>query len=153
MPSFEKEFVESKGAPIKYKKWEIIRTDRIAVQKKFSGTVKLISTNSEWQQAVYLRVLSGNLKIDEDKGKAFVLWEDALNEGVIHFEGATKDLQLLVYNAWNQIDHLGTEFTNAWYHGAAMIVEVSGNTRRYRCNDGHPDDNFDDIVFEVTINE
>ena len=38
-----------------------------------------------------------------------------------------------------------------WQRGAAMILEVDGNTRRYRCNDGHPDDNFDDIIFEITI--
>jgi hypothetical protein len=164
MPSFEKEFIdaittafsEGKGAlvvPIKYRDFELISMDRIPVPKKFSGTVKLISTNSEWQQAVCLDVLSGKLKMEFGESKKVAIWEDHLNEGVVHFEGTTKDLQLLVYNAWQQFDHLGTGFTNYWKNGAAMIVEVDGNTRRYKCNDGHPDDNFDDIVFEITINE
>jgi hypothetical protein len=30
-----------------------------------------------------------------------------------------------------------------------MIVEEIENGRRYRCNDGVPDDDFDDIVFTV----
>ena len=153
MPSFEKEFVESKGAPIKYEGLELIIIDRISVPKKFSGALKLISTNSEWKQAVCLDVRSGKLKMELGEGKKFALWEDYLRGNPLSFEGTTKDLQLMVYNAWEQIDHLGTGFTNYWQHGAAMIVEIDGNTRRYRCNDGHPDDNFDDIVFEITINE
>ncbi len=34
-------------------------------------------------------------------------------------------------------------------YGSAMIVEEVEGGRRYRCNDWHPDDNFDDIVFTV----
>ena len=35
------------------------------------------------------------------------------------------------------------------HNGAAMIVEEIENGRRYRCNDGAPDEDFDDIVFTV----
>jgi hypothetical protein len=31
-----------------------------------------------------------------------------------------------------------------------MIVEEIENGRRYYCNDGHPDEDFDDIIFELT---
>lgn len=30
-----------------------------------------------------------------------------------------------------------------------MIVEEIENGRRYRCNDGHPDESFDDINFSL----
>jgi hypothetical protein len=76
MPSFEKDFIEAraKGEPLKYKEWELIRADRIPVKKKFSGTLKIISTNSEWRQAAHLRVLDkrkdGKLKIDSDPEEA-----------------------------------------------------------------------------------
>ena len=156
MPSFQEDFAESKGAPIIYNGMELIGMDRVPVEKKFSGTLKLISTNSEYKQAVCLRVNKGKMKVGEgelEKGKIFVIWEEYLKDGLITFEGVTKDLELLVYNAWEQILWTGQPFTARWMNGAAMIVEVNGNTRLYKCNDGHPDDNFDDIIFEVTINE
>jgi len=151
MPSFELAFTEAKSDSIIYKDKEIFCIDRIPVQKKFSGTVELISTNSEWKQAVCLDVLKGKIKMDFGEAKKIALWEDYLKGNPIPFKGTTSAMQLIVYNAWEQFTHLGVGFTNYWQHGAAMIIEVDGNTRRYRCNDGHPDDNFDDIVFEITI--
>ena len=155
MPSFEEDFRNSRenGVPVKYKDWELIRTDRIPVQKKFSGTLRIISTNSEWYQGVCLQVLNGKIKTVLGEGKSFCIWEDYMDGAIFTFEGISKDLQLCVYNAWEQTAWTGQPYTNSWQEGAAMIVEVDGNTRRYRCNDGHPDDNFDDIIFEVTINE
>jgi hypothetical protein len=40
---------------------------------------------------------------------------------------------------------------DSWHNGAAMIVEESENGRFYKCNDGHPDENFDDIIFHVQV--
>jgi hypothetical protein len=156
MPSFEKEFIESKGAPIKYKDWVLYGVDRIPVKKKFSGMLRLISTNSEYKQAVIIASddrKTKNLTIESQKERSFIIWEDELANEIIHFEGISKHSELFVYNAWECIDHRGTPYTDYWQLGAAMIVEVNGNTRRYRCNDGHPDENFDDIIFEVTIDE
>ena len=82
-----------------------------------------------------------------------MLWEDYLRGDPIAFKGTSKNLQLCVYNAWQQFSWTGNPFTNYWKNGAAMIVEVDGNTRRYRCNDGHPDEDFDDIIFEITMDE
>jgi len=163
MPSFEQAFNNSRGMSINYNGLELHSIDRISVTTKFSGTIKLISTNSEWLQAACLRVSdkpqSNKLKIGDNLniqvGKKFALWEDYLENDIIRFEGTSKDGQLIVYNAWREEHSWGDEklnpFTNFWQNGAAMIVEINGNTRRYRCNDGHPDDNFDDIVFEITI--
>jgi len=153
MPSFAEDFAKSNGKPIKYKDWELIGIDRIPVQKKFSGTLKIISTNSEWKQAVCLDSEKGKLTIGSQKEKKFVVYEDDLNDDVLHFEGTSKGLQLIVYNAWEQTGHNTTPYLNYWMGNAAMILEVDGNTRRYRCNDGHRDDNFDDIIFEITIND
>ncbi|MCL2219825.1 MAG: hypothetical protein FWC23_07170 [Chitinispirillia bacterium] len=152
MPSFTEDFVKSNGGPIKYNGMELIRLDRIPVQKKFSGTLKLISKNSDWRQAIHLKVKKGKLIINSQEAKFFITWADDLRDhnNTLHFEGVAKDLQLLVYNAWEQ---LGASSTDSWICGAAMILEVNGNTRRYRCNDGYPDDNFDDIIFEITIDD
>jgi hypothetical protein len=156
MPNFEEFFIESRGKPISYNGMELFTIDRIPVNKKFSGTVRLISTNSEWKQAIRLTVTKGKLRINADRegeAKSVCLWEEYLQKGDCHFEGTTRDLELIVHNAWEQFAWTDRPFTNFWKHGAAMIVEVDGSTRRYRCNDGHPDDNFDDIVFEIVIND
>jgi hypothetical protein len=158
MPSFENAFIESRasGQPVIYNGFELIRMDRIPVKEKFSGTLRIISTNSELKQAAVLRSPSGKLSIDSSefvRKKGWLIWEDECIGEVIPFEGVAKDLQLCVYNAWQQFALANVPFTNYWTHGAAMIVEIEGNKRTYRCNDGHPDENFDDIVFEVIINE
>lgn len=42
--------------------------------------------------------------------------------------------------------------TQAWVMGGAMIKEViAKNHFRYHCNDGQPNDDFTDIVFDVII--
>jgi hypothetical protein len=56
---------------------------------------------------------------------------------------------LEVYNLWDK----GDGVTEAWHNGAAMIVEEIPGGRRYRCNDGYPDDDFDDLVFELVLVE
>ena len=145
MPSFEKEFRESKGQPIGYCENTIIRMDRIKVGKVFSGYIELISTNSDWLQGVILDV-NGELEINTIKGQKFILWQNHMKKPTF-FHGTSKDKQLLVWNAWDT----GNGVTNYWHNGAAMIKETDGDAIIYRCNDGHPDDNFDDIVFKIVI--
>jgi hypothetical protein len=50
-----------------------------------------------------------------------------------------------VYNLWD----CGNGVVHSWMNGAAMIVEELANGRRYRCNDGEADDDFDDLVFSL----
>jgi hypothetical protein len=50
-----------------------------------------------------------------------------------------------VKNVWD----VGDGVIHSWHNGAAMIVEPLPNGRRYRCNDGLADDDFDDIVFHL----
>lgn len=145
MPCFEDKFRESKGQPFEYYGNTIIGIDRIKVEKVFSGYVEIISINSDWLQGVRLKV-NGELEIDSDKGPIFNLWQNYMNKP-IYFRGTSKDKLLLVWNVWDT----GNGTTNYWHNGAAMIKETDGNTTIYRCNDGHPDDNFDDIVFKIVI--
>ena len=149
MPSFDRDFIESKGCPIIYKGIELVRADRIPVNKEFSGSLRVISTNSERRQGVRIEV-DGKMSILGHEGYRFILWADnVIKDGFVNFKGKSKNSILFVYNAWD----FGRGGTDCWQNGAAMIVEVDGNTRRYRCNDFTPDDDFDDIVFEVTIDE
>ena len=36
------------------------------------------------------------------------------------------------------------------YYGAAMFTENIDHGKRYYCNDGNPDEDFDDIIFTIT---
>jgi len=149
-------FDKSAGGAIKYNDLELHCIDRIPVEKNFSGHLRLISTNSKYRQAVCIRVLKGEISIrskSDDKEKSFFLWEDFLKNDSHYFEGTTEDSQLLIYNAWEQFFWHGQLFINSLEYGAAMIVEVKGNTRLYRCNDLTLDEDFDDIIFEITMNK
>jgi hypothetical protein len=59
----------------------------------------------------------------------------------------TRDGHIHIYNVWND--------GNLWHaihgrrNGAGMTVEEISNGFRYHCNDGYPDEDFDDIVFRV----
>lgn len=147
MPSFDKDFMNAKGDPVKYKDLELIRIDRIPVKKNFSGYLRVISTNSEWKQGIRIKI-DGLMRVNSCEGNDFIIWADDA-KGDVPFEGTSKKSQLTVWNAWDT----GGGRVDAWLNGAAMMLELHGNIRRYKCNDFHPDDNFDDIIFEIVINE
>ncbi|MBS0651425.1 MAG: hypothetical protein JSR93_09715, partial [Verrucomicrobia bacterium] len=52
---------------------------------------------------------------------------------------------LSVRNAW---DNGGCKL-NYWTGGAAMVAELIENGMRYKCNDGAPDEDFEDIIFSI----
>lgn len=138
MPSFDNDFMNAKGTPVKYKDLALVRIDRIPVKKQFSGYLRVVSTNSEWKQGIRLKI-DGLMCINLCEGNDFVIWADDV-KGDVPFEGTSKNPQLLVWNAWDT----GGGRADAWLNGAAMIVEVNDNIRSYKCNDFHPDENFDD---------
>ena len=146
MPSFDEAFENAEGAAINYKGIELIRIDRIPVNKKFSGSIKLLSVNSNWKQGIRIK-LDGSLTINSRTGNDFILWASDIDKPIM-FSGEIKKGQLMIWNAWDP----GRGGIDAWLNGAAMILKIEGNKRVYNCNDGHPDDNFDDIVFEIQIN-
>lgn len=151
MPSFEKLFIESKAKPIKYEGETLYLADFVPVERAFKLFLKLVSTNSEWPQFVRVNVSKGGtLKIYDKVARNIVLSEQELREG-IEITGTTKDGQVMICNGWRLLDGLGSTLNHSCMNGAAMKKEVRGDTIRYYCNDGHPDDNFDDIVFEITV--
>jgi hypothetical protein len=116
---------------------------RSEVRLKF----KIVSTNSEWRQGFNLRT-EGGLSITE-KGKyhrGLVFWEDtAPKEYILYCRSKNKIVD--VRNVWD----VGKGGMDAGINGAAMWFEEIPNGRRYYCNDGHFDDDFNDIIFELTI--
>jgi hypothetical protein len=145
--AFERAFQEGRGDKIQYNGHELIGIDRVPVGKKFRGYLRILSTNSNWEQGLVLQV-KGKLTQNGKTHPSFRIWAYGY-PGPIYFEGTSKDNTLLVWNVWEN----GSREIDRWTGGAAMILEIDDNIRRYRCNDGHPDDNFDDIIFEIEILE
>lgn len=144
---FEELFMASKGQPITYNGNEIKMIDKINlifVQVKIK--IFFLATDSAWKQGLILKT-KGHFEISNKVAKnKVVFWEDtapAEFELIVN----SKDKTLIIYNVWETED--GT--LHYWHNGGALHVEVEGNIRTYYCNDGYPDDDFDDLIFKIEI--
>ena len=145
---FDKEFRKSSGKPIKYKNLILVRWDHLPLPDRTSHIrYKIVSTDSEWRQGISVRS-EGTIVYDDQvvKRKWADIWEDKLpREG--DFECHSDEKILQVKNIWDT----GNGCIESWTNGAAIWIEEIPDGRRYHCNDGHFDDDFNDIVFELTI--
>ncbi|WP_349407788.1 hypothetical protein [Pseudalkalibacillus sp. SCS-8] len=147
MVSFQEEFMKSRGKPIVYKGKTIMMLDRIAIGKKSKIRIKFEKTNSEWDQGISLKVDKGII-VEGEEIKHLRLWEKHA-PSYLEYDVETNNGELLLWNIWDT----GNGSTDAWINGAAMIAQDLDNGKIYFCNDGHPDDNFDDLVFKIEIIE
>ncbi len=146
MPAFDKEFAAAQGKPVAYQGKNLLRLDRLPTAGVMKLRLVFESVNAKWRQGVRLKC-AGTFRINGQNipgTGGFVLWRDTAPDSV--------DVELIdgaptvtVYNVWDTGD--GT--IHSWHNGAAMIVEELSDGRRYRCNDGEPDDDFDDLIFRL----
>ena len=103
---FESLFRKSAGKPIQYHGETLMLMDKIPVPDKFKLSVILLSTHSEWQQAIKFKtkgkITSHNSGIESPY---FILWEKDLWEAQTHneryeYEGMSKSNEMMVWNAW-----------------------------------------------------
>jgi hypothetical protein len=145
--SFQRKFADSKGKPIEYAGKTITLLDYYPINK--SGQIvylHFISTNSDWEQGVCLET-KGSIKCGDSIAKKGIrIWE-AKAPRVNEIECFSKNGILDVYNVWDT----GNGCVESWNNGAAMWIEEIPDGRRYHCNDGHFDDDFDELVFEILM--
>ncbi|MCH9632617.1 MAG: hypothetical protein S4CHLAM6_09550 [Chlamydiae bacterium] len=163
MPNFKKLYEKSQTVPSStiYFDKKIWSLDRFLVSNEDILIINIEKTNSQFRQGFCIGV-EGVIKfLDKkySKGKSidFFLWERKEPYEVQIF---TESLYIYVQNAW--YDPAEGEKAPACYvggrewllhdhwGGAGMIVEEIENGKRYYCNDGECDDDFDDIIFTVT---
>jgi hypothetical protein len=142
---FEDLFNASEGKTIMYKDREIKLSDEISLPEvSLSLGVEFISTNSEWKQGIVIKT-KGEFEINGHKlPNGIVLWEDTAS-GIVEIKVTSRDKKLYIYNVWDTGDgtmHYG-------HNGGALFVEQAGGEMIYHCNDGYPDDDFDDLVFKI----
>ena len=147
MPSFEDLFWKSDGAPVAYKGRTLLMLHHLKTETKTCLRVTRESTSSKWQQGVCLRC-SLPMRVDGVVAEELVLWEDSSPPEVcVTLTPGTSEVR--VFNVWDS----GLGFADSWHNGAAMAIERLEDGFRYRCNDGVPDDDFDDIVFRISLVE
>lgn len=156
MPDFDELFSEKKEKIIKYKGKLVVRFDEFPYQDGDCICVTFEKTNSEWKQGIGLDIF-GFFEVNGKKYKdKIVLWEDTAPKETTmtlwkekskryHPKRLPRKGFLGIRNVWDT----GDGVMESWYWGAAMIIEEIQNGKRYWCNDGHPDENFDDIVFTI----
>ncbi len=152
MPNFTELFKQANWQPITYKGNTLVLVDRFPVENGDTLLISIEKTNSDCRQGLSLDItgwceLNGQI-YKQGNGVRMQFWEDTAPKQ-IKLKVFTKKSHIFIENIWESTNHIGTKSTDSRRFGAAMIVEEIKNGRRYRCNDWHPDDNFDDIVFTV----
>ena len=144
---FQDEFMKTKGKPIEYNDKKIFMIDNFVLPEKTCNLrFNIVSTNSEWKQGFELN-LKGSIKVNNQTIKNGTrIWAHTAPK-TNDVEVTSKDMNIIITNIWDT----GDGVTQKWHNGGALYFEEIENGKRYYCNDGHPDDDFNDIIFELTI--
>ncbi len=147
MINFQDMFMASRGEPVEYEGQIIQLGDSVSIASR--ATLRVIREGSKdgWRQGIHLST-DGYFTVNKQIiPKAVVFWADTSPADIglgVHSESGTCHVK----NVWDTGD--GT--MHSWHNGAAMIVEKTENGRRYRCNDGKPNADFDDLIIRLELN-
>ena len=120
--------------------------DRLTVSDGQQVKITFECVNADWRQGVCLTSDVGFVVNNQLVKKSMVLWQDTAPPEVL-LTVQTKKGECQVKNVWD----VGDGVIHSWHNGAAMIVEETAIGRRYNCNDGRPDDDFDDLIFSTNL--
>jgi hypothetical protein len=146
MPSFEEMFIATKGEPITYRGRTLVMSDAFSMNAMTKLCLTFETCNGGWKQGVALKS-DGDFAFNgvTYSGKTgLVFWHDTSPDSV-DFDVVPTVSTVRVYNVWD----VGDGVVHARHNGAAMIVEELPTGRRYRCNDGEADEDFDDVIFRI----
>jgi len=149
---FNEMFMKYRKSPINYNNEMIYLSDKFPLKSK-KQKLKIIfeKTNSQYIQGVSLDTKEGFIVNKEIIKKGIYFREDTIPAKEFEIIAISNDKIMVVFNIWIQKDSLKHEFINSRTNGAAMKVEElpDGKGRRYYCNDGYPDDDFNDLIFRI----
>ncbi len=144
MICFQDLFQESKGQPIVYQGKTIVMVDHFPTEGAKQFRLVFEECNAQWRQGAALEI-EGKFKVNgQTIRNGIILWHDTAPQ-IVEFEVMGKPSTIQVKNVWDT----GNGLIHSWHNGAAMIVEPVPFGRRYRCNDGFADDDFNDIIFRL----
>jgi hypothetical protein len=145
---FEELFEAVNWKPIKYKGRTVLIGDELPISNEIKEyQITFESVNSDWEQGIFVASKGAHLLINgkEEKLNGCYFWysESLMTNSVKVLKKGKKDLK--VWNIW-RINKGPMQYG---HNGAALFVENLPNGKRYFCNDGYPDDDFDDLIFRI----
>ena len=169
MPNFEPMFRKSRGQPIKYNGFQLVRYDKFPVENNeiLICSIENATRKPNWLQGFCIEVM-GYAELDgkilkKGKGVRLLFWDKIspkqfaikifTKTGFVWINNLTEieTSYLLSDQDGNPIERYSkTQSYNI--NGAAMIVEEIERGRRYRCSDTSSAEKpfpFNDIVFSV----
>ncbi|MDB2614404.1 hypothetical protein N9Y92_04545 [Chlamydiales bacterium] len=163
MPEFDDIFEKEDSRAVAYKGMTVWVNDKFPVNNGDTLLLSIKSTKSDCKQGFSIDIrghceLNGNTR-KAGKGVKMLFWEDTMPKEV-ELKVFTKKGFVFVDNMWEQVNKylMNDENNNPiwkenvsveYSRGAAMLIDPIEGGRRYRCNDGEPDEDFDDIIFTV----
>ncbi len=157
MPLFSELFEQSQGETIEYNNKTIQRALTITGPKKIKFVITFIKRNSKYKQGIAFSMftMKGKLSCNGQtimRG-GFDIWEHSSPKQFIVDAEIEKGV-LCIFNICENIDHRGViNVVNLTMGMAFYYEEISSNKYRCYCNDWEPDDDFDDLVFDIEFVE
>ncbi|MBU1094318.1 MAG: hypothetical protein KKH01_07645 [Firmicutes bacterium] len=148
--SFWKEMTQNKDYTYKGKK--LYKGEGIEDIGEYHIKLIFVSSNSKYRQGISFSMfmMKGFIKVDNEtiKKGGMYLWEDH-SPKEIEFDVKIDSGALHIIHF---CDNTGTGSRVSGNGNFAMMKERISETRvRYYCNDIAPDDDFDDLIFELEI--
>ena len=165
MPDFSEYFIKTKGQHITYKEKTLFLADKFPVQNRETLIASIEKADDSRKRQGFFIDITGYCELNGEvfkkgRGIKMLFWQDTMPKQ-IEIKVFTKQDFVWVQNIWENINtyligsptgetiEKSSKGTDYGHNGAAMIVEEIENGRRYRCNDGFPDEDFDDIIFTI----
>lgn len=137
---FESLFQRSKGQPVNVEGVEYCLMRRMQVDEPCLMRIVFVSSRPPNKQGIHIESDQG-LKVNNIDAESVVLWEDTSPRMV---DCAVSGGEVRIWNVWD----VGDGVAQSWHNGAAMIVEEESPSRLiYKCNDGRPNADCNDLVF------
>ncbi len=117
-----------------------------------------ITTNSPYKQGIALffsefqgkiQLYGKELPVFKEKFKHYVFSTEEIPHGTLVFSVHAKGGSLIIANASARLGAAG--FTCGTFGNAFWIEKISENHLRFHCNDHELDDDFNDLLFDLTI--
>jgi hypothetical protein len=143
---FESRFAESNGKPFTIDDSTYCLLHRVYLSSPAILHLKFIQSRPPYRQGIHIEA-DNKLTINQITEESFLLWEDTAPQTV---ECLVPGGEVRVWNVWDT----GDGVTQSWHNGAAMIVDCESPAKLFfRCNDGQPNSDCDDLVFRCEIAE
>ena len=152
---FRQLFYESPGKPVFHKYTEVFRAISLEAPQKLRLVLTFIENNSKNRQGVMLSLftMKGTLSCNGQTTKkgGYYLWEDSSPRQII-FDTKIVEGDLGIFNIAERNDYRGKPYAISLDMGMAICYErIETNKYRFFCNDWEPDDDFNDLIFDLEI--